>query len=233
MKRLIRVNEQQLKRIISESVVRVLNEQELKPGTKFSVGKNNATILAKMIAKQYGIDVNTLRFDGVNLVYEPKTKQRKKISKPDNISVYEYYRKYVLPNNPKMAQEAERYEDEDWRPVQNIGRYFKGAADFSDLYEVSNYGRLRVINFSDAEKSRIYNGYEAPTRNAMQFHLNTSTESGESMKTCPDVKYIVADAWLEPKDPSKYKVVHKDGDWHNNKVENLMWVPRSEKKDKV
>ena len=60
----------------------------------------------------------------------------------------------------------------------------------------------------------------------MQFHLNGYGDDGASMKTCPDVKYIVADAWLEPHDTKEFKVIHIDGDYHNNRVDNLKWVPK-------
>lgn len=222
------ITENELKGLVGEMMNEIITEaaEPLKKGTKFKAGGNNPKILAKVIAKQYGVNPNDFDFDGINLVYNPRKKIKQRISKPEGMSAEQYYKEYVLPNNPKMQQQEQAYPDEQWKPVQNIGRYFKGLADFSSLYEVSNYGRLRVINFDDAEKSNIYSGYEAPTRNAMQFHLNTVSTNGDSLKTCPDVKYIVADAWLEPHDPKKYMVVQKDGDWRNNKVDNLVWIPR-------
>ena len=226
------IKESQLRNIVRESVKKVLSEanESVKPGTKFKVGGNNPKIMAKVLAKQYGINPNDLDFDGISLVYNPRKKARRIISKPENMPIDKYYKEYVLPNNPKIAEEENKYPDEEWRPVQNIGRYFKGLADFSSVYEVSSYGRLKSINVEDAAKSRIYSGYEAPTRNAMQFHLNTTDQNGEALKTCPDVKYMVADAFLEPHDPKQYMVIQKDGDWRNNKVDNLMWVPRKRQK---
>lgn len=199
----------------------------IKDGDTFSATTENYPKIIKMVSKKYGINPAYLKWTGMNVQYTaPKTKTRKKISKPKNMTVSDYYYKLVLPNNPKLQAAEDELPDEDWKPVQNVGRYFGGKADYSGVYEVSNYGRLRKIDLEDAVKSRIYVGYDAPQRNAMQFHLNVTGEDGKTYKTCPPVENMVADAWLEPRDPKQYKVVHKDGDYHNNTADNLEWVPR-------
>jgi DNA-binding winged helix-turn-helix (wHTH) protein len=120
-------------------------------------------------------------------------------------------------------------EDEEWRPVPNKGRYFGGEADYGNYYEISNLGRLRTINLQNAAKSSISCGYDAPTRKAMQFHLNHKS----GMNTCPDVKYMVADAFLGEHDLENNMVVHIDGDYHNNRADNLKWVPRKKKEKEM
>lgn len=192
---------------------------------KFGIPKGfKAQQMAKMIASKYGINPNDLQQQGNWLVYLPR--KRKAIAKPKNMTVEEYYRTIVLKNNPDLEAKANEFPNEEWRPVQNIGRYFDGEVDFSLYYEVSSEGRLKVVDLKDAASSYISVGYDAPTRNAMQFHLNSHDKNGNAKKTCPDVKNIVADAFLEPHDIKKFIVVHIDGDYHNNKVSNLMWVKR-------
>jgi hypothetical protein len=154
----------------------------------------------------------------------PKPK-RQIISKPEGMSDEEYEQKLVIPNNPKFREKLEQYDDEEFRPIVNGGRYFGGAADYGCDYEVSNRGRLKVLNHSDAIKSNIYDPYPAPTRKAMQFHLNAMDDEGNKMFTCPNVAYMVANAFLGEHDPSQYTIRHKDGDWRNNNAENLEWVP--------
>ena len=194
-------------------------------GDKFTIpqGFKPAT-MAKMIASKYGCDPNDFQLSGKQLVYIPK--KRKAVAKPKNMTVEEYYRTIVLKLNPKLETKSKEFQDEEWRPVQNLGRYFGGEVNFGLYYEVSNEGRLKTIDLKDAEKSSISYGYDAPTRQAMQFHLNAYDSQGNPQKTCPDVKYIVADAFLEPHDTKEYIVIHIDGDYHNNKVNNLMWVKR-------
>ena len=183
-----------------------------------------AKSLAKILANNLGVEVCDFTEKGNKLIYIPKKKAI--IKKPNNMGMAEYIEKLVLPNNKEFSIASGKYENEVWRPVQNIGRYFDGQVDYSDYYEVSNLGRLRAINIQDAMKSSISEGYDAPTRNAMQFHLNAKGIDGKKMNTCPDVKYMVADAFLEHKDESKFMIVHIDGDYHNNCVDNLSWVER-------
>ncbi len=212
---------------IVRNVIKEAFDEGITDGSKFKVGTNNPKILAKIIARKYNVDYHDFRFDGVNLVYTPKTSEkRKKVSKPKDMSVETYYQRFVLPNNPKLQAEEDKYSDEVWKPIQNIGRYFKGAVDYSNVYEISNYGRLRIINIKDAMKSRIYTGYDAPTRGSMQAHLNMTDANGNSFKTTGFIGNMVADAFLEPHNPKFYKVRHKDGDYSNNKVDNLEWVLR-------
>ena len=227
MKKTIEITENDLKNIVLETVKLLREYIEIAKNVPTNIQKQ---YLAKIKKERSDLDPTGFSYVGNKLIHNGKKAQKKPIiSKPENMSVEEYYTKYVLPNNPKMAEKEEQYSDEDWRPVQNIGRYFGGEVDYSSYYEVSNYGRLKTINFKNALRSNIQDGYDAPTRNAMQFHLNGFGDDGTSMKTCPDVKYIVADAWLEPHDMKRFKVIHLDGDYHNNKVNNLKWVEKKNK----
>lgn len=199
----------------------------LKKNEMFNVPQGfSANQIAKMIAFKYGVDASDFTFDklGNKLIYAPKKKAI--IKKPKGMSVADYYNNIVLASNKKLAETEKKYINEEWKPVQNLGRYFEGKVDYSCLYEVSNMGRLRCIDVNNAMNCSISDGYDAPTRNAMQFHLNAKGINGETLNTCPDVKYMVADAFLEQQDPKKYIVVHIDGDYHNNKVSNLAWVER-------
>ncbi len=225
MSKIIKLTENDIKNIVLESVDKLLKEYiEIAKNVPSNIQKQ---YLAKIRKERSDLDPTGFSYIGNKLIHNGRKAQKKQIiSKPKDMSVEEYYQKLVLPNNVKMAEQENEYSDEDWRPVQNIGRYFNGDVDYGSYYEVSNYGRLKTINFNNALRSNIQNGYDAPTRNAMQFHLNGNGNDGSSMKTCPDVKYIVADAWLEPHNPKEFKVIHIDGDYHNNKVDNLKWIPR-------
>lgn len=201
------------------------------PGASYPVQMNQEPgEVIRLIAGKYHLppeDFNYNRNDR-KVYYAPKkrkTVKRQKYSKPDGMSIKDYYSSIVLKVNPKLKAAEELYDDEVWMPVRNAGRYFKGEADYS-FYEVSNHARLRIINLGDAEKSRILTPYPAPTRRAMQFHLMGSDEDGNTMHTCPDVKNIVADAFFDNFDPSTQRVVHKNGDWSNNNVDNLAVIDR-------
>ena len=209
---------------LQESLKSRLNE-ELKKGDIFNLNGMSPQTLAKMIASKYGASpADFVQGKNGTIVYQPKRTAKPKpqtISKPEDMSVEEYKEKFVIPMNPDLKD----LEDEEWRPVPNKGRYFGGEADYGNYYEISNLGRLRTINLQNAAKSTISCGYDAPTRKAMQFHLNHKS----GMNTCPDVKYMVADAFLGEHELENNMVVHIDGDYHNNRADNLKWVPRKKK----
>jgi hypothetical protein len=217
------VKEQFLKKL-QESLNNRLNE-DLKKGDSFKLNGMPPQTLAKMIASKYGVNpADFVTGKNGTIVYQPKRTTKPKpqtISKPENMSVEEYKEKFVIPMNPDLKD----LENEEWRPVPNKGRYFGGEADYGNYYEISNLGRLRTINLQNAAKSSISCGYDAPTRKAMQFHLNHKS----GMNTCPDVKYMVADAFLGEHDLENNMVVHIDGDYHNNRADNLKWVHRKKK----
>lgn len=198
------------------------------PGEAISIlpGKTPSDMV-RLYMNKYHLEKEDFNYDRYQrkLVYKPRKRAKQKISKPADMSIKDYYSSIVLKVNPKLKADEELYDDEVWMPVRNAGRYFKGEADYS-FYEVSNHARLRIINLGDAEKSRILTPYPAPTRRAMQFHLMGSGEDGNTMHTCPDVKNIVADAFFDNFDPSTQRVVHKNGDWSNNNVDNLAVIDR-------
>lgn len=253
----IRISESQIRKMVSECVKKILKESIgdgiipyfyislMKNGEPYTEEYRNKTkeeikqeILQKhpkfsesLIEKWFNTPERYIDPNPPKKTAVPKA-PKQKIGKPEGMSVEEYYRTMVLPNNKKMAEKANENPDEEFRPVKNVGRYFGGNVDYGCDYSVSKDGRLRVINLQDRTKGNIYDGYPAPTRNAMQFHLNGFADDGTPMKTCPDVKYIVADAWLEPHDYKKFMVIHKDGNWKNNKAENLMWVPKTRQTNK-
>lgn len=227
----IRLTEAQLKRIIKESI------------NELNVFANNVPeairpkFLKKVASEHPELDPNgffwmggALKHNGKKAVKTQAPKVKRQITpKPDNMSDEEYFETIVIPQNEKVRAESEKFPDEEWRPLVNGGRYFGGEADYSKSYAISNHGRLRVLNYGNPNKSRIVNPYPAETRNAMQFNLMGAGNDGTNLHTCPNVAYMVANAFLGEQDPKLYLVRHIDGDWRNNNVDNLEWVPRSRK----
>ena len=219
-------------KIIRESINKVLNEENLKPGQTFRVPYTGLKAL-KVLSQMYGCPPTDFYYDQANnyYVYKPNKKKRsaadKPKGKPEGMSDEEYL-EIVRKVNKRFADAEGEIEGEEWRPVVNPGLYFGGEADFSKKYEVSNFGRIRVINFADPMRSRISNGYFAPQRKAMQFTMKSQAESGKSHKTTPHLHNMVAAAFLDAPegDLSHYEVHHIDGDWTNNKVDNLVYQKR-------
>ena len=136
----------------------------------------------------------------------------------------EYEKRFVIPNNPKYREALEEYPDEEFRPIINAGRYYGGETEYGDNYEVSNRGRIKIINHANALRSRIIQPNNAETRKGAQAHIKAYDENEGRLKdTCSNVAYMVANAFLGEHDPS-WLVKHIDGDWRNNNVENLEWV---------
>lgn len=103
------------------------------------------------------------------------------------------------------------------------------CAGFETHYEVSNLGNVRSIE-------RMVNHYCGGSK----VNLSTLLKAGKSkngyltvsfcidgVKSNQSVHRLVARAFIE-NESNKPQVNHKDGNKHNNNVNNLEWVTRSE-----
>lgn len=233
------MNEKLLKQIIRESINKVLNE-EVTPGTYWNIPYSlSSDKMIKIISQKENIEPLDLKIDGNKIIYTPSKKRkstrmtspkREKISKPEGMDFDTYFNKYVLPNNPEEQKKAAEYgNSEQWKPVPNKGRFFKGELDPSQCVEVSNMGRVRFIDGNDAMRSGINKGvYFAPTRNGVQVHINAMGADGRPLRTTGLLANMVIDAWFDPEgelDKNKYKVIYLDGNPQNCRLDNLDYVP--------
>lgn len=220
-----------IEKITRRVVNRILSEAEFKKGDYFIFP--GSTSAAANYVKRLGLTLDDFDYDG-NDRYTFKGKKAKRVAKPKNQGkrkdeTEEQYLERVRSTNNKFAQAEQEIEGEEWRPVINSGRFFGGDTNYEKSYEVSNMGRMRIIDFSNPKKCRISDGYDAPVKKARNFHLDVPDR-----KTTPPIHTIVADTWLpRPEgDINKYYVKHLDGNYHNNRVDNLKYVPRGEARKK-
>ena len=82
-------------------------------------------------------------------------------------------------------------------------------------YIVSNTGRVRRIG-SDRDK------LPKSSKRYVQVDLYA-----DGKRTCKSVHHLVAEAFI-PNPDNRTEVNHKDGDKHNNHVDNLEWVTHKE-----
>lgn len=97
--------------------------------------------------------------------------------------------------------------NEIWKPVNG----------YEDLYEVSNYGRVRCIKNGYIKKTYTQkNGY-------VSIHLSKNDITKNYL-----IHRLVALAFIQNNDPTnKTEVNHKDEDKTNNCADNLEWCTRS------
>lgn len=99
----------------------------------------------------------------------------------------------------------------EWRPVK----------DYEGLYEVSNLGQVRSLNYKG-------NGYirelKTHPNNRGYLTLLLTKDSTSSRKL---VHRLVAEAFI-PNPENKLEVNHIDGNKANNSVNNLEWATRQE-----
>jgi len=113
--------------------------------------------------------------------------------------------------------------------MQEIWKSLKGTVECGDNYEVSNLGKIRSIEYIDrrgyTRKPRILN--LIPTDDGyLRTHLMSSRDKSKKRKGYLAHR-LVALAFI-PNPHNKPEVNHKDGDKHNNHVDNLEWVTTSE-----
>ena len=193
----------------------------------------------KIIRAKYGLNPDDFEYVGNGkFVYKTKgrssaarqakpKKEKQFLGRKEGETEQDYLER-VRELNKKFADVEKEIEGEQWRPVVNTGRYRNGNTDYTTSHEVSNMGRLRTVDYEDPMRSRISTGYDAPTRKARQFHLDAKTADGEWEKTTPPVHTMVADAWLDAPEGNieDYDVEHIDGNYHNNRADNLRYVLR-------
>lgn len=125
-----------------------------------------------------------------------------------------------------MEQE---YADEIWK---SIGVY--QGIDFTGAYEVSNKGRMRVL-----DRIAEYNWRGRPLKRIVKGHISKQRkdEKGRmriTLKMNGEVRYakvhrLIAIAFVPNPDPEhKTQVNHKDENPSNNCAENLEWVTLKE-----
>lgn len=231
MKQAIKLTENEIKNMIKETVQQMLKEElsPLKPGSGFKIMNGDIQKTIQFIAKQYNVNPKYLKQNGPNIVYvPPKGKGKPKIANTHNLPPLEFLRKEVAPQSDKIQQALQGSENEEWKYVPNAGRFLGGKLDPSNAYMVSNMGHVIVVNQEDGLKSRFI-GYNAPTRGQAQVHIDNHAEG---QHTTAAIHNLVAVAFLNA-DLNKYKVVWKNGDRFDNRVENLELVPRSKKSSQM
>lgn len=106
----------------------------------------------------------------------------------------------------------ENYNDENWKPILGF-----------EQYEVSNYGRIRKF------ANRFHHYYEIkPSKNIIsgRYYVRLTNNNGISKNLI--LARIVAHAFCNGYSTENNTVDHKDGNFLNNKADNLEWVSQKE-----
>lgn len=103
--------------------------------------------------------------------------------------------------------------------IQNLpSEVWKDIVGYEGIYQVSNLGRIKSLNRTKPDGSMVYEKLLAisPKTNMVTLSKNKSVEH----KT---IHNLVASAFIP--NPNKFRMVkHLDGNYHNNKSDNLAWV---------
>lgn len=111
-------------------------------------------------------------------------------------------------------------EKEKWKDIPNFSNY-----------QVSNLGRVkskrhtytRKDGVSGTRKEKILSN----KRNDKSKYINVVLKDDKGKPTNCNVHRIVAETWIDRDDPTLI-VNHKDGNKHNNSIDNLEWVTTGE-----
>lgn len=97
-------------------------------------------------------------------------------------------------------------ENEIWKPIQGF-----------DNYEVSSMGRVKNVR-----RGWLLNPFFMKNRNKGKYGVVGLRANKKTHMKC--VHQLVADAFLPPEDARLYKIAHKNGDFTDNRAENLEWI---------
>lgn len=111
-------------------------------------------------------------------------------------------KKVMSPRNP-VHTIVRKIEGEEWKPV------VWGGGIYANEFEVSNLGRVRSVATKE-----IITTYYAETRKGNQVHLGDATT--------PNVAHLVAESFV-PNDCGGKFICHLDGDYQNDRWDNLEW----------
>lgn len=101
--------------------------------------------------------------------------------------------------------------EEEWRDI----------AGYEGLYQVSNFGRVKSLNFGRTGVQKVLKTQKYPNKYVKADLRHNGTIHTKS------IHRLVAEAFI-PNLENKSDVNHIDGDKHNNRVDNLEWATRSE-----
>lgn len=93
---------------------------------------------------------------------------------------------------------------------------WKDIKDYEGLYQVSNYGRVRSLNYRNTGRVEVLKSIEEQ-QGYLQIHL-VKNKKRATFK----IHRLVAETFIQNPE-RKPQVNHKDEDKTNNRVENLEW----------
>lgn len=109
----------------------------------------------------------------------------------------------------------------------DMNEEWKDIPGFENKYQISNFGRVKTLNYKRTKQPRIMNGItEIRGYSCIAFR-----EGGAGSKQRHFMVHrLVAQAFI-PNPDNKPFVNHKDGNRSNNKVDNLEWCTRAENEE--
>jgi hypothetical protein len=113
--------------------------------------------------------------------------------------------------NVEIQKNVKSLENEEWKAVVN----------YEGLYEVSNLGRIKSLNYNNQKEEKLLKTTMGP-KGESKISLAKNNEKETTV-----LSIVVADAFI-PKIKSKPMVVHLNGDKQDNRVGNLKRMNNSE-----
>lgn len=202
----INISESDIRRMVTESVKRILGEaNEFARGIPAHIRDK---FIKKVAAEHPELDPNGFYYTSTgDLLHNGKKRPKAApkepkpiVPKPEGMSDETYLTEFVPKYNKKFANgllaarelfgEDEMLEPLDVSDFKNMSEDF--ANSFADRYYISQYGILYTSNSSNTSNCHLSIPYFAPQTKRFQVNLRIYDENGKELwHTCPSVVKLV------------------------------------------
>lgn len=124
----------------------------------------------------------------------------------------------ILKDEPKVQKEAAVQEVQEETTIEEVPmeceEEWRDIEDYENLYQVSNFGRVKSLR-----RNQIIQLRKAPSGKTLGLYLHKNGK-----KKWHTIQFLVLKTFVGIPNDKYYTMLHLDGDYNNNRLDNLMYA---------